>query len=167
MKKYYTEKEIKEQLNSMTIVIDTREQINYNITEFLDNKKLNKISRKLDVGDYSLMVGEITYEDSVSIERKASLDELAGNIGIDRQRFENEFLRAKAKGIKVFLLIENASWQDIEMHNYKSNLNPKSFLATLMSWQAKYNLSIIFCKASESGKIIYGTLYYWLKNCLE
>lgn len=106
-------------------------------------------------------------QDEVVIERKANLDELAGNFSADRERFEREFIRAKAHGIKVFLLIENSSWQDIFCHNYKSQLNPKSLYGSLLSWQSKYNITVNFCRPEESAKIIYGTLFYWLKNKLE
>lgn len=167
MKKYYTDKEIKEQLEKMTVIMDTREQVNYNITSYLSEKKVPHISRKLDVGDYSFMIDNLTFEDSVVIERKANIDEIAGNVTNDRTRFENEFLRAKAKGIKVFLLIENCTWQDINSHNYKSKLNPKALLATLLSWQVKYNITIIMCKPNETGQLIYGTFYYWLRSSLE
>ena len=147
--------------------MDTREQVNYNITSYLSEKKVPYINRKLDVGDYSFSVDKFTFEDSVVIERKANLDEIAGNVTNDRTRFENEFLRAKAKGIKVFLLIENCTWQDINSHNYKSKLNPKALLGTLLSWQVKYNITIIMCKPNETGQLIYATFYYWLKSSLE
>lgn len=167
MKAVRTEKEVKELLKKMTIICDTREQVNGNITGYLDKNKLPYISRKLDVGDYSFDVDGLTFSDSIAIERKASIDEIAGNFTVGRQRFENEFLRAKANGIKVFLLIEDCSWEKIKSHDYRSKLKPQSLIATLLSWQVRYNISIIFCKAKDSGELIYGTCYYWLKNYLE
>lgn len=167
MKRYYTKKEVAEQLKNIKVICDTREQVNHNITEYLDAKKIPHISRKLDVGDYSFMVDDYTFENSVVIERKANLDELAGNVTADRSRFENEFLRAKANNVKVFLLIENASWQDIKSHNYRSKLKPKSMMATLLAWQTRYNLTVMFCKPTETAEIIYATFYYWFKNWLE
>ena len=101
------------------------------------------------------------------IERKANLDEIAGNFTVGRERFEREFIRAKANGIKVFLLIENASWEDVFSHNYQSRLNPKSLYGSLLSWQARYNVTVQFCRPAETGRILYGILYYWLKNKLE
>jgi len=167
MKKYYSDKEKKERLEKLTVIVDTREQVNHNITSYLSQKKVPYINRKLDVGDYSFMVDDITFEKDVVIERKANIDEIAGNVTNDRKRFENEFLRAKANEIKVFLIIENCSWQDITAHNYKSKLNPKALKATLLSWMNKYDITIIFCKPNETGEILYGTLYYWLKNSME
>ena len=72
------------------------------------------------------MIGNMTLEHDVVIEKKNGLDEIAGNFTVDRQRFEDEFIRAKAEGLKVFLIIENASWSDILLHNYRSKLTPKA-----------------------------------------
>ena len=166
MKAIRTDKEIKELLKKLTVICDTREQVNNNITEYFDKNKLSYVSRKLDAGDYSFEVDGMTFQDSVVIERKASIDEIAGNFTVGRQRFENEFLRAKANGIKVFLLVEDCSWEKIKSHDYRSKLKPQSLIATLLSWQVKYNISIMFCGAKYSGELIYGICYYWLKNCI-
>lgn len=167
MRKYLTDKEIKERLKDMTIICDTREQVNYHITEYLSSKRLPFKTRKLDAGDYSFEIGEAAFDDEIAIERKANIDELAGNLTAGRQRFEDEFYRAKANGTKIFLLIENCSWQKIRSHDYRSKLNPNSLKATLLEWQARYNITIIFCNPQESGEIIYGICYYWLRNHLK
>ena len=167
MRTFYTDKEVRERLRELTIICDTREQVNYNIISYLDAKNIPHIERKLDVGDYSFQCGSQTYETDVAVERKANLDELAGNLTADRKRFEHEFILAKARGTKMFLLIENAGWQDIYAHDYKSKLEPKSMIGTLLSWQARYNVTVLFCRAEESPKLIHGIFYYWLKNALE
>lgn len=46
-------------------------------------------------------------------------------------------------------------------------LNPKSLYGSLLSWQARYNVTVQFCRPAETGRILYGILYYWLKNKLE
>jgi ERCC4-type nuclease len=167
MKRHYTDKEIGDMLKQLTVICDTREQVNENITGYLDSKKIPRITRKLDTGDYSAMIGDMTLEHDVVIEKKNGLDEIAGNFTVDRQRFENEFTRAKAEGLKVFLLIENASWSDILLHNYRSKLAPKSLIASLLSWQVRFNVTIIFCNPSETGQIIYGILYYAAREALK
>jgi ERCC4-type nuclease len=167
MKRHYTEREIKDLLKQLTIICDTREQVNENITGYLDSKKIPRITRKLDTGDYSAMIGDMTLERDVVIEKKNGLDEIAGNFTVDRKRFENEFTRAKAGGLKVFLLIENATWSDILLHNYRSKLSPKSLMASLLSWQIRFNVTIIFCKPSETGQIIHGILYYAAREALK
>ena len=90
--------------------------------------------RKLDSGDYSAMLGDMTMEHDVFIERKSGLTELCGNFGAERERFAREFTRAKADGTKPFLLIENDSIDDIFIGNYRSKLQPKSLLGA--SWKS-------------------------------
>ena len=105
--------------------------------------------------------------DEVVIERKANLDEIAGNFTTDRRRFEAEFIRAKAAGVKVFLLIENASWVDIFSGNYQSHIAPNTLAAAILSWQAKYNITVMFSREEDSARLIAGILYYWLRARLE
>jgi len=166
MKKYRTEKEVKELLKTMTLIIDTREQVNYNILGYLSERGVPHISRKLDVGDYSCEIDGMTLEDSIAIERKNSIDEIAGNFTADRTRFENEFLRAKANNTKIFLVIENCSWQSIKSHDYRSKMSPAALIGSLLSWQAKYNITIIFTIPEMTGEIITHTLYYWARENL-
>lgn len=167
MKRHYAEKEINELLKQLTIICDSRENVNGHVTSYFDKCKVAHVTRKLDTGDYSAMIGDMTLEHDVVVERKNSLDEIAGNFTIDRQRFEDEFTRAKADGLKVFLLIENASWSDILLHNYRSKLEPKSLIASLLSWQVRFNITIIFCKPTETGQIIHGILYYAAREALK
>lgn len=160
MIRHYTDTELTTALKDLTIIVDRREQVNQHITGFLDGKKVPYIERKLDVGDYSCQLGEMTFERDFCIERKGSIDEIAGNFTDGRERFEREFLRAKAAGTKVYLLIENATWDDIYVHNYSSKLNEKALIASLFAWQTRYNVTIIFCKKQNAPKTIYGILWY-------
>lgn len=179
MKIRYTDKEVRAILKQMGILADTREQKWEHIRWALDNAGCPVERGKLGQGDYTAFVpmnafpgfqnvpGFYSLQDEVVIERKANLDEIAGNFTTGRERFEREFIRAKARDIKVHLLIENASWADIFSHNYHSQLNPKSLEGSLRSWQAKYNVSIEFCRPEESARTIYNILHYWLKAKLE
>lgn len=166
MIKHWTDGELNEELSKLTVIADSREQINNHITGYLDSKGIPCITRKLDTGDYSCQIGDKSLEETVCIERKHGLDEIAGNITQGRDRFEREFLRAKAYGTKVFLIIENASWDDIYLQNYRSKLSPKSFLGTLLSWQVKFNITIIFCDKRNTPKLLYGILYYYAREVL-
>lgn len=179
MKRRFTEKEAAAILKQMGILADTREQVWDHVKKSLESLKCPVERGKLDQGDYTAFVpmnafpgcggvpGITSLQDEIVIERKANLDEIAGNFTVGRERFEREFIRAKANGIKVFLLIENASWEDAFSHNYQSRLNPKSLYGSLLSWQARYNVTVQFCRPAETGRILYGILYYWLKNKLE
>lgn len=167
MTTHYTDAELKKALKNLVVVCDSREQVNGHVTSYFDQKGIQHASRALETGDYSATLGDKTFEDEVVCERKANLDEIAGNFTSGRERFEREFIRAKANGVKVFLIIENATWSDILLHNYRSDLKPQSFLATLLSWQARFNVTVTFCKPAETGQIVYATLYYWIRNRLK
>lgn len=160
MQKHYTEKQLTEQLKQLTIIEDSREQVNDHVTGYFESKGIPRIPRKLAIGDYACQIGDFTFEKSFVVERKGSLDELCGNMTQDRNRFEREFLRAKAFGIKVYLIIENASWDDVYLQNYRSKLSAKSLLASLLAWQTRFNVTIIFCKKENTPKLIHGILYY-------
>ena len=134
--------------------------MNNHLTDYWDKKKVPYFTRKLDIGDYSAQLGEMTLEKDIVIERKHNLDEICGNLTADRDRFEREFLRAKATGTKVFLIIENASWTDIYLQRYRSQLSPKSLMGSLMSWQVRFNITIIFCEPENTPRLIHQILYY-------
>lgn len=163
--------ELDDALKSMQILIDTREKKNAHIITSLEGRKCPYMAHKLDYGDYTCCydTGEksgVSFETVAVVERKATLDELAGNITKGRERFEREFLRAKKAGAKVFLMIESGSYDEIQQHRYRSQLPPKSYLNTLFSWQQKYNITISFVSKAFAGDYIYATLFMALKNHL-
>lgn len=166
----YSDKEIKEILKGAVVVVDTREQKCGHIIDYFKAKKINYVCEKLDFGDYTLKVhlphvGRSIYlQDKCVIERKANLNELSGNFTQSRERIESEFLRARGS---MYLLIENACYQDILLHNYNTKYLPKSFIATLKAFEARYNLRTTFLKDSAySGDFIYKTLIYTLRELL-
>lgn len=167
MKPYFSDGELTKKLKEIVILTDTREQVNSHVLEYFDKHKIKHMARALTTGDYTAMLCGDTFEHDVVIERKANLDEIAGNFTVGRQRFEDEFLRAKARGTKVHLIVENASWGGILAHNYRSKLKPQSLIASMLSWQARYNITVTFCRPSETGLIIYRTLYYWIRDALK
>ena len=136
------------------------------MTKHFDKTKVPYITRKLDTGDYSAQLDGQTFERDVVVERKHNLDEICGNFTTERERFEREFIRAKAYGTKVFLIIENATWTDVFLGNYRSKLQPKSLVASLLSWMARFNVTVLFCKPEETGKIVYGIFYYYARETL-
>lgn len=170
----FTDKELKELLKSIVVISDTREQENGHILKFFDEKKIAYKAEKLDFCDYSFYLPanpelgisrDLYFSDEIAVERKNSLEEISGNLCQGRTAFENEFIRAGNS--KVHLLIENASYEDISAHKYKTEYNPKSFLASLHSFKNRYDLSVDFIKNRKySGQFIYFTFYYWLRNYL-
>ena len=164
--KHWTEDKLKEYLAGLTIIIDSREQRNEHIRAFFDKNNIPYVVRKLDSGDYSAMLGDMTLEHDVFLERKNSLTELCGNMGQNRDRFNNEFTRAKAIGAKPFLLIENNTTDDVLLGNYRSQFNSKSLWASICTWMVRYNTTVMFCDKRNSGRIIYSVLYYYAREAL-
>lgn len=173
MRYYYTEKESKEILNNLTILVDTREQENKHIIEFLAKKKVNYKNKKLDFGDYSFMLPSIPelgiikpifFDNEIVVERKGSLTELSGNLTKDRERFEKELIRKKDS--KFYLMIEDGSWEDIESGNYRTQYNPRSYLATLNAFIARYNIDVNFVTKYYAGMYIYALFNYHLRETI-
>ncbi len=163
--------EIDNAMETMRILIDTREKKNVHIVAALEERKRPFKPHKLNYGDYTCEYYSsenkcISFENKVAIERKAGLDELAGNITKGRERFEREFLRASADNAKIYLMIESGSYEDIKNHCYRSMLPPNAYLNTLFSWQEKYNITITFTTKKFAADYIYGTLFMALKNHL-
>ena len=173
----HLDKDIKIILNGLTVVIDTRENEVNHITEYYDNKNIPYVFKKLDVGDYSCklpahgslfnMPEPIDFCQKITIERKNGLEELSGCIAQSRDRFEREFERGIISGTKMILMIEDGSYLKILQHNYRTNLNEKSFIATLFSFQARYNLEVQFIPYKMSGWFIYNTLKYYAREFLK
>lgn len=166
MVRHWTDKQLAEELKKLTIITDSREQVNGHVLKYFDAHHIPHIGRKLDTGDYSAQLGEMSLEHDICVERKHNLDEICGNFTAERERFEREFMRAKAYGTKVVLIVENASWGDIFLGNYRSKTQPKSLFGSLLSWMVRYNITITFCKPEETGKIIHGIMYYAAKEAL-
>ena len=173
MKYHYTAKELKALLSTMTVLVDTREQKNDHITEYFASKKVKFVSHKLDFCDYAAMIPkneemgiyrDTYFTDLIAVERKASLDELANNLTKDRTRFESELIRSH--GCQVLLMIEGCTYYDILRHGYISNYEPKSYIATLASYTARYGLNVNFIAKAAAGNFIYYTLLYGVRNYL-
>ena len=161
--------EIEEALKGMVVLVDTREQDTARLRVRLKDMKCEHERCKLDFGDYSAKVpvnGEwLTL--NVAIERKMDLDELAQCYCNGRKRFEREFERAQAAGAKIYLLVENATWEDAYTGNYRSKMSPQALIASILAWLSRYRCQLIFCRQRTSGRLIYDILYREAREYLE
>lgn len=154
----------------MVYVIDNREQP----TDKLQKRMvfLTPYSREtVNSGDYTaktmLPNGEWFYL-PVAIERKMNLGEIAGNFCRERERFRAEFNRARDRGIRLYILIEDSSWETAYAGNYRSKMEPKSLIASLLTWSARYGCSILMCRSPETaGKLIRDILHYEMREALQ
>ena len=168
----YTLFEIDRMLDSMTVLVDTREQDTPALHTRLEGLKRPFRRCKLEYGDYSCEItkpdGKITSAaNKIAIERKMNLDEVCMCFTSGRERFEREFKRAKQDGAKVYLLIENASIDKALAGTYRSRMNPDSLVASILAWCARYGLTPWFCQQKNTGKLIARILRYEVKAMLD
>lgn len=170
--------DVDECLRSMVILVDTREQDTKRARERYKRFPCPHRRQALSYGDYgytftlpdgtafpALSEHEITVP--VAVERKMNLDELAQCFTASRKRFQGEFERAKENGAHIYLLVENANWENLLTGKYRSRFNPSAFLASVLAWQIRYGLQLIFCKEESTPVLIYEILKRDLKERLE
>ena len=168
----YTEKELDDLFDSIVLLVDSREQKNSHILNWMNEYKrgdgtigIQHRRKKLESGDYSFflpasrehaVLKDVYFDNLLVIERKQDLDELSGNLTVYRDRFNNEFSRSTAR--KFHLVIEGGSYRDICEHRYISAMTPKSYLASLLAFQEKYDIHIHFINNRHSGEFIHSLM---------
>ena len=145
-------------IRPFTIIKDTREKQGYTFQAVNTKYHICKgmVVRKLDTGDYSIE----GLEDKVCIERKASVVELANNVGISRRRFEAEIERMKEFPHKFLVLEfsltdlmdfpEGSDVPDKEIKNLR--VTNKYMLRFLMELQINHSVNVIFCDSKKNAK---------------
>lgn len=170
--------EIDNCLRSMVVLVDTREQDTNRARERYSRFPCQYVRQALSYGDYAynfvlpdgrrfLDYSSHEVATPIVIERKMNLDELAGCFTRSRKRFEAEFQRANENGARIYLLVENASWEKLLSARYRSHYTPTAFLASILAWQIRYGLQLIFCKEETTPVLIHEILKRDLKERLE
>ena len=144
-----------------------------------------KQDKGLKTGDFTIAVQlpngcVINLQDKIVIERKKDLNELCRNLYDSKSKDENgltrierEFSRAKEQGIKVVLLVEVDNMHSKIMsskhfrYDRASRVSPKAFNSILRSLQARYDISIEYCKKEDSSRLIHDILYYYAREYLK
>ena len=129
----YSDKDIKQMIKQMVILIDSREKQNHHIVDYFEKNHIPYEITTLSYGDYSCRMsattGDIYFHNDIVIERKNSLEELSGSLTRDRERFEKEFLKAGNDGCKVYLMVEDmGGYSSIIIHTRQS-------LSLMLTWQ--------------------------------
>ncbi len=175
MKQYkFSVEEIKKLTKSMVILVDSREKKNTHILDYFRKQKIAYQVEKLEYGDYSFMVpaavaGEdIFFHRDCVVERKASLEELSGNLTGERERFEKEFLKAGNDGCKVYLMIEApGGYSDIIGHKYRTEFMPAAYMASLKTFEHRFDANIQFISPEYAGYYIVSTFQYYAREILK
>ena len=158
----------------MVILVDKREKNIDHLIKYFDKAKIEYKNKSLAYGDYSFYVPknegfsiprDIYFDKKIIIERKASLEELSGNLTKERDRLEKELSLAPTTKV---IVVENANYSDIISGNYNTKYNNKSYWASIHSFWHKYNVPIIFIPdTTYTGFFIRGYFEYYLNNYLR
>lgn len=166
--------DIKRLIKDMVVLVDTREKNNNHILNYFHKNDINYRIDKLDYGDYSFLIPgtaagtDIYFHREIIIERKASLEELSGNLAQSRDRFEGEFLRAGNDGCKIYLMVESPDgYTSIINHKYNTQLRPAAYMASLKTFEARFNANIQFINKDYAGYYIYSTFTYFAREILK
>jgi hypothetical protein len=127
------------------------------------------IRKKLDTGDYT-MEG---LEHKLCVERKASIEEMASNLGADnKERFERE-LQRMTKYEHKYLVLEFPLQDLLDYPNNSSlpeeikkklKLSGKYILKKLIEFQLNYGVHIVFCEDKVAAFFFVASLF---KRCSE
>lgn len=168
----YSDKELKEILDSLVIIVDTREQVNQHVLEYFRKREIPFKFQAMKTGDYSAMLPKNPelgimrdlYLKAV-VERKNGVDELVQSIK-DRQRFENELIRGSK--IPFRLIVEDLQgYEKILNGQYRSKYDPKSLLGSLKTFEARYNFTTVFIAPYTTGNYVYHHLLYYCREMLK
>ena len=75
--------------------------------------------------------------------------------------------RATTNGTRLYLIGDRSTWEDLFAGRYRSRLNSKSLIASILAWSARYDVRFFFCRPETCGELIYKILYYEAKEVLE
>ncbi len=158
-----------EVLKSIEILVDTREQPTKRALKRYERFNCPYRRVTLSYGDYSynavlpdgirIYNEDETISPSCVIERKMSLDELAACFCKGRGRFTREFERAREHNARIFMIVENANWENLLNGKYKTCMSAKAFVASVIAFMVRFNMNIVFCKEETSGDLIKEILY--------
>ena len=131
--------------NELHIVVDRREQRPYSFTGASIYEGTTVEAGTLNVGDYSLR----DMGDLVACERK-SLDDLAGCLAADRERFERELLRSRA--LEAFAVVIEAPWEALAKGQYRSRLNPLAATQSVAAFMSRLRVPFWFCGSRAAAE---------------
>ena len=142
----------------MHIIVDTREQKYNHVTEYFDKENIKWYRSKLICGDYQNPLNP-----TVIVDRKKDLQEVAGNVCQQHERFVRELELAKDLGYRMIVLVEEPNITTLtnvcSWYNWRRKSNPKAvsgktLYKIMLTMSQKYGVEWQFCKKSECGKRI-------------
>jgi hypothetical protein len=168
--------EKKDFMKKVTILIDSREQVNEHITQVLSQLGVMFATKKLDYGDYSFTAEGKDFSHSCVIERKAKIDELYGNVTGDRERIEKELDTISRNAVQCTLLLEGCkSWEHLkefqisEAGAEKQGRKVRNIGATvysaLQAWRCgnryRFDVEFVMERKNTALKMLELFYYFW------
>lgn len=145
----------------MVLIHDTRDKTSKhrNVDEYLLDQGHKVVRSKLFVGDVALL-----NDQSVCIDLKRNLQEVAVNVGQDHARFKRELERAQEYGIKLIFLVEHGGaiktledvqgWVNPRLKEHPLALTGPRLYKIMLTMQNKYGIEWHFCDKRCTGKRI-------------
>lgn len=144
----------------MHIIIDTREHKDKitHVTGYFDSQDIKWYRSKLICGDY-----QNPEKPMIIIDRKQSLQEVAGNVCQQHERFVRELELANELGYKMIILVEEPIIKSlpevITWYNWRRKKNPKAVTGKtlrkiMQTMSEKYGCIWEFTTHSNCGKRI-------------
>ncbi len=142
---------------AFNILIDTREQTPFLFFDY----PCSTSTGTLHTGDYSVS----GFESRILIERK-SLADLASCMTAGRDRFERELERMRP--FESACVIVEEPLTAIRHSSYRSNLNPRSFEQSILSFSTRYRVPFLFGhNRTHAEWLAFNVLrHFWNKNAL-
>lgn len=154
---------------SKLLLIDTREKPKAieGILKTFETEGIPYTRTKLLFGDYA------DYNrPHIVIDRKQTIQELAKNVTVERDRFVAELERAKAAGAHLVILVEQNRYKDRDKwisvkdvtdlmlwSNPHTKIRGEKVFRVLSELIYKYDISVIFCDKRVTGKKILEIIY--------
>jgi len=159
-----------ERTQTITIIIDTREQQPYTFDCITSPAvPFATVRETLDTGDYSLKGDLFATPDQLAIVERKSLADLYSSVAQGRIRLEAEFRRMKAYGYAALVIEADyaAILHPAEHLRHAPGTNPKSLMATLVAWSQRYGVHIWACpNRNFAERLTHRILERWARDRL-
>jgi hypothetical protein len=145
----------------MTIQCDTREHSEQieRIEKQFDDLGVKHFRSKLYVGDYQSLDNP-----RLVVDRKKDLQEIAGNVCQQHERFRAELIRAQEAGIQIVILCEHGGqirsledvffWDNQRRRTSKGAISGQRLFKILSTMKEKYGIRFEFCDKRQTGRRI-------------
>ena len=124
----------------MKIVVDTREQTPLDFGRY----DCEVVRGGLATGDYAVA----GLETLAAVERKSE-DDLLGCLTRERDRFERELVRAR--GMELFAVVCETTWERLASGQYRSQMKPHACLQSILAFQVRYGVPFILVGSHEAA----------------